>query len=200
MNYAAILFDMDGTLLETGPLWERATREILAQEGLDYPDKFPGLGEHLALKGYNEEAIARLRASRVEALLPMIKEDARWRPHARETVSAIAVPTAIVTSSHRNVVDALDEVIGVRGPFKVIVVAEDVEPHLKPHPKGLLMVCASLGVDPTKCLYVGDQRVDLEAATAAGMDFVLARGTHTPKSFTHEKMINEIDELSEYLK
>lgn len=193
MQYAAILFDMDGTLLETGPIWDKATRYSLTEHNIELTEQ-----EHFSLggllleivlgdKGYNQTVIDSVRAVRDAQMVPMIRDMAKWREGAFDLIQKISVPKAIVTSAHKPVVDAIDEALGIRALFSTVIITNDVRPDFKPHPKGLLLACAHMNVDPTQCIYIGDQLCDLEAAANAGMDAILIRGTHTPPEVTHER-------------
>jgi HAD superfamily hydrolase (TIGR01549 family) len=201
MPYAAILFDMDGTILDTSPLWNRATRIALAKHDIELTEEEHfSLGgtllEHLlAEKGYPQNIITGVYHDRDAALLPVMEAEAQWINGAEGLIRSSAVPTGIITSSHRNIFQGINRRLKLDTVVDVIVMAEDVMPHYKPHPKGLLLACERLGVDPAFCVYIGDQEVDLLAAQNAGMDAVLIRGSHTPKDLTHEKTVTDFASL-----
>ncbi len=205
MPYAAILFDMDGTLLETGPLWSKATRIALDTHSITLTEEEHfSLGgillEHvLAEKGFDWDTISKIYRSRDEALAPVMRAEAKWRDGAEEWIRSINIPKAIVTSAHQNILTQLDAKLGITTMFDAFIMADDVLPDYKPHPKGLLLACARMDVDPTECIYIGDQSCDLEAAANAGMDSILIRGTHTPKELSHTRMVEDIAALKEML-
>ena len=205
MAYDAILFDMDGTLLETGPLWSKATRIALAAHAIELTEEehfsLGGilLADILSAKGHTEEIIESVKKGRDIALLPILETDVAWRTSAHDLLTSFHVPIGIITSAHHNVIDTIDKRLGIRELFDTIVAAEDVRPQYKPHPKGLFLACARLGVDPTQCVYIGDQLCDLDAAKNAGMDSILIRGTHTPKDLTHSKEAANFAELAKFL-
>lgn len=201
MNYSAILFDMDGTLLDTSPLWNRATRIALAANAIFLTEE-----EHLSLggtllehlltaKGYPAEIVAQIYRDRDAALLPVMEQEAAWVTGMEELLTTLNVPKAIITSSHANILNGINRKLALDSVFDTIVMAEDVMPDYKPHPKGLLLACQRLGVDPASCVYVGDQRCDLEAAANAGMDAILIKGRQTPNNLIHEKVVKDAAEL-----
>lgn len=205
MKYAAILFDMDGTLLETGPLWSKATRVALDTHNITLTEEEHfSLGgillEHvLGAKGFNKETVDLVYRARDEALMPVMRAEAVWRDGAEEWIRSITIPKAIVTSAHKNILNQLDAKLGITDMFDAFIMADDVLPDYKPHPKGLLLACTRMGVDPTECIYIGDQSCDLEAAANAGMDSILIRGTHTPKELTHTTVAEDIAVLQKLL-
>jgi HAD superfamily hydrolase (TIGR01509 family) len=203
MPYAAILWDMDGTLLDTSPLWDRAARFAVAEHGITLTEEehlglagWRLLHDVLAEKGYDAEKIRDVRLTRDNALLPIIRSEAQWREGARDLLSSIKLPKAIVTSAHQYVFDPLSETLDIHNAVDAIVLGDEVHPDFKPHPKGLLLACEKLGVDPAQCIYIGDQEVDLLAAKNARMDAILLRGSHTPKQLTHEKTATNFVELT----
>lgn len=205
MQYAAILFDMDGTLLETGPIWDKATRYSLQANDIALTEE-----EHFSLggilidvilaeKGYPDETIQSVRAVRDKQMIPLIRDMAKWREGAFQFLQTITAPKAIVTSAHDDMFVAMDAALGIRTHFPTVITADDVRPDFKPHPKGLLLACAQMNVDPTKCIYIGDQLCDVQAAANAGMDAILIRGTHTPPEVTHKREAKDFEELTSML-
>lgn len=201
MQYAAILFDMDGTLLETGPIWDKATRYSLDKHTITLTENeyfsLGGLLLEIVLgnKGYDQTMIDSIRAVRDAQMVPMIADMAKWREGALDLLQKISVPKAIVTSAHKPVVDAIDGALQIRSLFSTVVIADDVRPDFKPNPKGLLLACKSMNVDPTTCVYIGDQLCDIQAAANAGMDAILIWGTHTPPEVTHEREVRDFEGL-----
>lgn len=174
----AVLWDMDGTIVDTEPYWFAAEYEVVAQHGDSWSD------DHArALVGFDlldsgrymiEHGGVRLTPHEiVELLLDSVvanmKREVPWRPGARELladVRANQIPTALVTMSWRRfameVVDALPA-----GAFDVSVVGDDVE-RGKPHPDPYLLAAERLGVDITRCLAIEDSPTGVASALAAG--------------------------------
>jgi N-acetyl-D-muramate 6-phosphate phosphatase len=206
MNYAAILFDMDGTLIESGPVWDKATRTALQSHNVVLSEEdLQSLGgillhDLLHNKGFDADAIASIRAARDNAMQSLIPMHVQWITEAPEMLASIRVATGIITSTHERVFQHLDAALNIRATVDTVVLADDVRPEYKPHPKGLLIACERLNVDPVHCVYIGDQLCDLEAAKNAGMDSILIRGSQTPVELAHGKVANNFVEITELLR
>jgi HAD superfamily hydrolase (TIGR01509 family) len=182
----AVLWDMDGTLVNTEPLWMAAETELVHSWGGQWSHE-DGLslvgnplttsasilqerGVDLSLDEIIDYLSVRVRAG-VAARTP-------WQPGAEALLRALAeagVPQALVTSSYRNLALPFAEVAGV---FATVVAGDDVQ-HAKPHPEPYLMAAEHLGVDVTRCVIVEDSPSGIGSAVAAG-GRVLAVEVFTP--------------------
>ena len=172
----AVLWDLDGTLVDTEPLWREEEAELVARHGgtWSYEDGMALVGTALpayarALQGAGvalpqDDIITWISQRIVERQA----DAARWQPGARELVEALraaGVPQALVTSSYRNLTEPVLRDSG--GAFAVVVPGDEVE-RPKPDPQPYLLAAARLGVDPAACVVVEDSRVGVAAALAAG--------------------------------
>ena len=175
---AAVLWDMDGTLVDTEPYWMAAETPLV--------ESFGGTWSHeqaLSLVGLALEDSARIfqnagvRLSIQEIIDHLTDEVMRslavtgvpFRPGARELLSdlkARGIPTALVTMSMRrmatHVIDLMDF-----DAFDLVVAGDDVT-RPKPFPDPYLQACASLGVDPLDTVAIEDSPNGLRSAIASG--------------------------------
>jgi len=179
---AAVLFDMDGLLVDTEPLWLETETEVMARLGAPWTPA----DQQVLLGGSMARTVGYLLAKATRPVPPETVE--RWmnegmldlvragravvRPGARELlaeVSAAGLPHALVTSSQRGFADA---VLGATGlTFPVIVCAEDVTAG-KPDPEPYLLAAKLLGVAPEACVVLEDSPNGVASATAAGCHVV----------------------------
>ncbi|MEU5281367.1 HAD-IA family hydrolase [Streptomyces asoensis] len=172
----AVLFDMDGTLVDTERLWWEAVEKVVgrALTETDRPEVLGRAVEHTAR--WLAATTGRPAAGLAEALHREFADRVRAgtvpRPGALALLDALAaegVPTALVTASPRAVtglvLDALDALGASR--FAVVVTADDTE-HTKPAPDPYLAACRALGVDPAACVAVEDTETGVASAEAAG--------------------------------
>ncbi|MDJ0348225.1 HAD family hydrolase [Cryobacterium sp. PH29-G1] len=175
---AAVLWDMDGTIVDTEPYWMRAETELVAEFGgvWTHDDCMLMVGAGL----WNSAAILQSRGVDLSAdaivarLTDRVQEQLAehgipWRPGSRELLQqlkAAGVPTALVTMSvermARQIVDLIDFVA-----FDVVV-AGDMVANSKPHPDPYLVAADRLGVNPAQCIAVEDSVPGVASAVAAG--------------------------------
>jgi HAD superfamily hydrolase (TIGR01509 family) len=175
---AAVLWDMDGTIVDTEPYWIAAEFEIVEMHGgtwsLDHGKAVVGkdlldTGAYVRDNGpvpLTPHEIVEMLLDRVVA---SVRREIPWRPGARELLAdcrAAGAVTALVTMSWRRfaveVVNALPA-----SSFDTVVVGDDVE-RGKPHPDPYLLAADRLGVDPRDCLAVEDSPTGVASALAAG--------------------------------
>lgn len=175
---AAILWDMDGTIVDTEPYWIEAEFEIVeahggswsvehgkALVGSDLLDSGRYIREHGGVNLEPRDIVEML----LDRVVASVRRRVPWRPGAKELlagVRAAGYATALVTMSwHRfavEVVKALPD-----GSFDALVVGDDVE-RGKPHPDPYLLAANKLGVDPAHCLAIEDSPTGVASALAAG--------------------------------
>ncbi|MFJ5532094.1 HAD-IA family hydrolase [Streptomyces sp. NPDC093261] len=172
----AVLFDMDGTLVDTERLWWEAVERIAAGLGraLDADDQPEVLGrpvEHTAdwLASLTGAPAAGISAELHREFADRVRDGVEPRPGALALLDALArdgIPTALVTASPRAVADTVLEALGAER-FAVSVTADDTE-RTKPAPDPYLAACRALVVDPVACVAVEDTPTGVASAEAAG--------------------------------
>lgn len=189
MSFRAVLFDLDGTLVDS----ERENAEAMAraialhlgvtvaQEQKDFVvgHSWTEIHEHLRaslgerLPWSRDELIARAATERAAVIA---EQGMTIMPGAVACVRRLAerAPVAIVTGSARIEVDQALGVLGLGAIFRTIVAVEDYA-RGKPAPDGYLVAAARLAVPPASCLVVEDSRAGIAAARAAGMKVVAVR-------------------------
>jgi HAD superfamily hydrolase (TIGR01509 family) len=213
MKYKALLFDLDGTLVETVGLYAQAVIRTFKEHGHEvtedgFHDFYTGGSsiedwfQNLSVPQVMPETF---RPRRDEIYMKILSEHSEYVDGALDLLAHTkAVPRAIVTGSWKKYVDAIHSKIGVQDHFEHIVCCDDMGMglYMKPHPHGLFVACQRLGIEPEECLMIGDQTFDTDAAKAAGMDSCLIWGTHTPKhaagTATHE--VQSLKELQKLLR
>lgn len=178
---AAVLVDMDGTLVDTEPYWMSAERDLVLAHGGTWTAE-----DGLTLVGQGLEASAMVLQSRgvdlstaqiidhlTERVLAQAREEIPWRPGAIELLGSLrgaGIPLALVTMSMRaladHIVNATGEVL-----FDLIVSGDDVE-NPKPHPEPYLRAARLLGVEITDCVAIEDSIPGLASAVASGATVV----------------------------
>lgn len=177
---AAVLFDVDGTLVDSTPLVERAARTWAAEYGID-PDAFlsDAHGRRTSDRvadflppGRVPEATARL-----DALESTGTDGITALPGAVDLLTTMnGLPHAFVTSMDKRQLELRTTVAGVPVP-PVVVTAEDVQDG-KPDPSGYLLAAAHLGVDPSACVVIEDAPAGIAAARAAGATVLAVTTSH----------------------
>ena len=183
----AVLFDLDGTLADTAPDLGGALNRVIEEHG------FPPLpaatirphvsrgGRGLTELGYSHYDLGDDRDAVLARLLELYAArlcvDSALFPGVAEllgTLEARAIPWGIVTNKLTYLANPLLEALALADRAACIVCG-DTAGHPKPHPAPLLHAAELVGYPPERCLYVGDDLRDVEAARAAGMP-VLAAG------------------------
>jgi HAD superfamily hydrolase (TIGR01509 family) len=188
----AVLFDMDGTLLDSEPLWDDALRDVAIELGGELRPEV-----RAQMVGTNEEATAAILLTSLDLPLTMVaavRDDIRirmrdrfnrpvdWRPGARELVTevrAAGLPTALVTSTPRELAAPLLKQLGPEN-FDITIFGDEVA-NKKPHPEPYLIAAERLGIDIRASVAIEDSpngalgaARDITTVYHAVRDFTLA--------------------------
>ncbi|MFF4236910.1 HAD-IA family hydrolase [Actinomadura geliboluensis] len=177
---AAVLFDVDGTLVDSTPLVERAARAWAAEYGID-PDEFlsdaHGRRTSDRVADFLPPDQVRDATARLDALESTGTDGITALPGAVDLLTTMnGLPHAFVTSMDRAQLKLRTTVAGVPLP-QVVVTAEDV-PAGKPDPSGYLQAAAHLGVDPSTCVVIEDAPAGIAAGHAAGATVLAVTTSH----------------------
>jgi HAD superfamily hydrolase (TIGR01509 family) len=187
----AVVFDMDGVLVDTEHLWDEVREELTAEWGGRYTPEaqraMMGMSSHewsrylhevVGLREppdvINREVVRRMLA-RYEVDLPVV-------PGAADAVRRLGergLRLAVASSSNRELIDAVLRRLELAGLFDVTVSSEEVAQG-KPSPDVYLEAARRLGVDPARCVAIEDSASGIRAAHAAGMRVIAYPNRHYP--------------------
>ncbi len=187
---AAVIFDLDGVLIDSEPAWAKARREAALESGGSWP---PGTEE--AMIGMSSTEWSRymrdelgvpmdpqeISAAVVERLSGVYREALPLLPGAREAVLALAErwPLGLASSANREVIDLVLELAGLEDAFAATVSSEEVG-RGKPSPDVYLEAARRLDAPPESCAAVEDSANGIRSAKAAGMLVVAVPDRHYP--------------------
>lgn len=175
-QYKAILFDFDGTLLDSFPAHYRAYEVTLAHFNMELtPELYKQTFSPNWLAMYEAMSIPKERWQEADNywLAEVRKHSPQLFPTARPLLDALSSKyvLGLVTSGSRDRVRRDLASTGIGDLFQVVVTGDDISKP-KPDPEGLLIALHKLQIRPSEALYVGDAREDCQMAQAAGVPFV----------------------------
>ncbi len=212
----AVLFDLDGTLIDSAPDLTGTLNDMRAERGLLPWSEFAlrehcgsgargmlGVGlqctpadkryETLRAEFLQRYAQRFLRLTRVfDSVAPML-----------EALDAAAVPWGIVTNKALALAQPICAALGLQSRANVLI-GGDSTPHTKPHPAPLWAAAAHMGHEPSRCVYVGDDARDVTAGRAAGMATLVAAWGYTgaaaaPEHWGATDLLSAPNELLKWL-
>ncbi len=182
-NFAAYIFDCDGTLADTMPTHYQAWLAALGKHGAQFPEALfyelggvptarivellnerHGFGIDVEQTVERKEALFLELSTRIEAIEPVV---ALAREFSRQKK-----PMAVASGGHRRIVMSTLRALHIADLFQAIVTSEDYS-RGKPAPDPFLEAALRLGVPPEECLVFEDTGTGIAAAKAAGMQYVL---------------------------
>lgn len=205
-RYRAVVFDMDGLLLDTEILWHRAELELFRLHGgeFSWEDKMAVIGTSFAFTAnYFAERLGRplsegeaLVHEMIEIMHAELQQDVEGRPGAIELVRRLTGRTrlGLASNSPRLLVDTALRTAGLTDAFEVIVTSDDVE-HAKPAPDLYLLACERLGVEPSDALALEDSPSGVAAAKAAGLTCIAVPQFAETDVSEADRVIDSLEEL-----
>ena len=185
----AVLWDMDGTLVDTEPYWMATEVELAEEYGATWTteDAKHLVGNSLLTSGVYirdtmgiplspEEIVERL----LDGVVARVQHAVPWCPGARELLLGLkeaGVPCGLVTMSYQRFVAPILAHLP-RETFRVVVTGDQVDQG-KPHPEPYLTAAAALGVEPEDCIAIEDSPTGATSAAAAGCQVVVVPN-HVP--------------------
>ena len=176
----AVLFDMDGVIIDSEPLWSEAEKRLLARRNLSYSPSLKTAMMGRDAKGavsllrehYNlTDSVEELIGERNHLIAELFKEDLNTIPGALELVRSViaeGIITGLVSSSSQPLIELALEKIGATGLFAIIL-SGDLVARGKPAPDVYITAAERLGVRPEHCLVIEDAPHGVAAAKHAGM-------------------------------
>jgi HAD superfamily hydrolase (TIGR01509 family) len=175
----AVVFDLDGTLVDSEPVWEQVRRGLVAERGghwaADAERKLLGMSTPEWARYLSDDLGVGLPPDQV-ATLVVDRMAARYREHVPFLAGAVDAvrrfaarwPLGLASSSPPRLIETVLQSAGLRSSFKVVMSTEQVA-HGKPAPDIYLAVTAELGCPPPDCAAVEDSSNGLRSAAAAGL-------------------------------
>jgi len=182
----AVLFDLDGTLLDTAPDMIAALNTICAEEGATQVDydiarAFVSNGAagllRLAFPDFDPIRDAALQQRYLDRYAERLAVDTQLFPHLDTLLDLLeqaAVPWGVVTNKPMYLTDPLMEALGLHRR-SACTVCGDTLAERKPHPRPILFALERMAVAPGRSIYIGDARRDIESGRAAGTATVAVR-------------------------
>ena len=202
---AAVLWDMDGTLVASEPYWMHAERELVESYGLTWTEQdalamigmpLVAAGEVMAAHGVPlpaQEIADRL----VAVVAGRLEHEVPWQPGALRLLTELheaGVPCALVTMSYRVLAEKIVHAVP-GGGFTTMVCGDDVT-HGKPHPEPFLTAAERLGVDASRCVAVEDSLPGISSALDAGARTIAVEVMVPIPSVPNLSRVSSLDDLS----
>src|SRR4051794_19197872 len=206
----AVVFDLDGVLLQSEEVWDAVRERYVRERGGRYDDEVQrammGMSAPEWSRFLHEEAgvpddMDEINSEVVRRMLEAYRRELPLLPGAVETVRRIAdaFPLALASSSNREVFEEVLELAGLAACFRATVSSEEVE-RGKPAPDVYLEAARRLGVEPTRCAAVDDSHAGIRAAKSAGMRVVAIPNAAYPPDEEAvrlaDALVGSLDELT----
>ena len=206
-NTFALIWDMDGTMVDTRDAHWLAWKDAMAAENYDltretflktFGQRNDTILRDLLGADLPDTEVIRIGDAKEQMFRDVIKEQGvQLLPGSGRLIDqaeAKGWPQAVVSSAPRKNITAILEVLNRTHTFNVLICAEDVSQG-KPHPEGCLAASKKLGISPLNCIVLEDAPAGLEAARRAGMACIGVLSTHDHLNEA-DRIVTTLEELS----
>jgi len=206
----AVIFDLDGVLLDSEQVWDEAREQLAKERGGRWHENaqrdMMGMSS-LEWSRYMHDVIGipeppeEISREVVERIAKLYREHLPVVPGAREAIARLAARWALglASSSNRELIDLALELLGVKHRFKATVSSEEVA-RGKPAPDVYLEAARRLGVEPTHAAAIEDSENGIRAAKAAGIRVIAIPNPHFPPAedalTQADVLLRSLDELT----
>jgi HAD superfamily hydrolase (TIGR01509 family) len=204
----AVIFDLDGVLVESEQLWDAARREVVTEAGGAWRPEATGIMQGMSStewSAYLNDALGvpmdpgRISDEVVARLLAMYRAHLPLLPGAVDAVERLGArwPLGLASSSNRPVIDTVLDVAGLARWFRATVSAEEV-PRGKPSPDVYLETARRLDVEPARCAAIEDSANGVRSAVTAGMTtLVIPNRRYPPPADVRDAAAAVLDQLAD---
>ncbi len=208
----AAIFDMDGLLIDSEPLWEQAEHEIIASLGVD-TSRHHELPETLGLRidivvdlwfsliPWTGSSCAEVTARVIKRVVELVEQQRPLKPGVREALilcKAQGLKIGLASASPLPMLEKVLEIFDLRDHFDTLASAEHL-PYSKPHPQVYLNAAAQLNISPVNCVALEDSVTGMIASKAARMRSIVVPITESlsdPRWGLAEVKISSLEQLT----
>jgi mannitol-1-/sugar-/sorbitol-6-/2-deoxyglucose-6-phosphatase len=203
----AVIFDMDGVLIDSEPFWRRAEIELFGELGVHLTDEEcrqtmglridQSVAYWYARRPWLDPDLPALASGIVDRVVDLVEQEGQPLPgveHAVGVCEKQGLHLAVASSSWVRLIDAVLRRLGIADAFEVVRSAAD-EPHGKPHPGVFLTTAGQLGVEPARCLVIEDSVNGMVAAVAARMRCVVIPERWDPRFVLADAVLDSLHDI-----
>ncbi len=208
----AVIFDMDGVMIESEPLWEKTERILLRRRNIDYNptyrDKIVGLNQKDSARLLKEtfglpETVEEIIAERVGILISLYEKELELVPDLIPLLEGLKRKDfllALASSSPLRVINFVLDRFSLHEFFSVVISGDSVELG-KPHPDIYLLTAKKLGVEPKECVVIEDSINGIKSAKNARMTCIAVpdKRLNQEEFQTADLIVDSLDKISAQL-
>ncbi|WED23128.1 hexitol phosphatase HxpB [Vibrio sp. JC009] len=208
----AVIFDMDGLMIDSEPLWRQAQEEVFQSCGVNMTQKDAEETTGIRIneivdiwysrqpwEKFSKQDVTTAIVERVAEKILMTKPAMPGIHNAIEMAKDQGLKLAVASSSPMSLVKATINALGLNGTFEVLNSAENLE-YAKPHPEVYINTAKAMGVDPSECIAIEDSFTGLLAAKSANMKTIVipeAEAFGADKWVIADQKLSSLEEVSQ---